>query len=232
VEDVLTDQSNTTHAIHGASHNLKVLCDPAIQIPDWREAREYKDWTSLSALLANKQSLNQVSCAECKRIATERLAAIAAVDWAPTIYSADNPAPLGASVYLMCLSTRTENCFISDGLLTIADVVEKSEREMLRLPNFGLKTLREVKETLAEIGRHLGTDVEAGLNAAAEAKQTAEEARNILARASHDTWRKQSHRDKGTSLEELSDEVPAHDQERADDAFKALEQAGFKIVRI
>ena len=47
-----------------------------------------------------------------------------------------------------------------------------------------------------------------------------------LAEVSHDTWRRQKHRDHGVPLEELGLEVTDHDLERAEDTVKELERLG------
>ena len=40
----------------------------------------------------------------------------------------------------------------------IGDLIQKSEAEMLRTPNFGRKSLNEIKEVLATMGLHLGME--------------------------------------------------------------------------
>jgi DNA-directed RNA polymerase alpha subunit len=57
------------------------------------------------------------------------------------------------------LSVRTANCLKNDNIVFIGDLVQKSEAEMLRTPNFGRKSLNEIKEVLAKMGLHLGMDV-------------------------------------------------------------------------
>jgi hypothetical protein len=47
-----------------------------------------------------------------------------------------------------------------------------------------------------------------------------------LARVSHDTWRRQAHRDKEIPLDELSEDVHPHDRERAEDTVTELERLG------
>ena len=47
-----------------------------------------------------------------------------------------------------------------------------------------------------------------------------------LAEISHDTWRRQKHRDHGVPLEDLGTEVTDHDVERAQDAVKELQRLG------
>ena len=57
------------------------------------------------------------------------------------------------------LSVRSANCLKNDNIIYIGDLVQKSEGEMLRTPNFGRKSLNEIKEVLASMGLHLGMDV-------------------------------------------------------------------------
>ena len=57
------------------------------------------------------------------------------------------------------LSVRSANCLKNDNIVYIGDLVQKSEAEMLRTPNFGRKSLNEIKEVLANMGLHLGMDV-------------------------------------------------------------------------
>ena len=57
------------------------------------------------------------------------------------------------------LSVRSANCLKNDNIIYIGDLVLKSEAEMLRTPNFGRKSLNEIKEVLAGMGLHLGMDV-------------------------------------------------------------------------
>jgi len=57
------------------------------------------------------------------------------------------------------LSVRSANCLKNDNIVYIGDLIQKSENEMLRTPNFGRKSLNEIKEVLSEMGLHLGMDV-------------------------------------------------------------------------
>lgn len=56
-------------------------------------------------------------------------------------------------------STRVRNYLRFAGTLRIGDLVQKSEADILRIPNIGRESLREIKETLADMGLHLGMDV-------------------------------------------------------------------------
>ena len=57
------------------------------------------------------------------------------------------------------LSVRSANCLKNDNIVYIGDLIQKSEAEMLRTPNFGRKSLNEIKEVLAGMGLHLGMEV-------------------------------------------------------------------------
>ena len=57
------------------------------------------------------------------------------------------------------LSVRSANCLKNDNVVYIGDLVQKSESEMLRTPNFGRKSLNEIKEALVAMGLHLGMEV-------------------------------------------------------------------------
>jgi DNA-directed RNA polymerase subunit alpha len=58
------------------------------------------------------------------------------------------------------LSVRSANCLKNDNIIYIGDLVQKSEAEMLRTPNFGRKSLNEIKEVLSHMGLHLGMEIE------------------------------------------------------------------------
>lgn len=58
------------------------------------------------------------------------------------------------------LSVRSANCLKNDNIVYIGDLVQKSEGDMLRTPNFGRKSLNEIKEVLTIMGLHLGMNVD------------------------------------------------------------------------
>ena len=58
------------------------------------------------------------------------------------------------------LSVRSANCLKNDNIVYIGDLIQKTEAEMLRTPNFGRKSLNEIKEVLSGMALHLGMDVE------------------------------------------------------------------------
>ena len=57
------------------------------------------------------------------------------------------------------LSVRSANCLKNDNIIYIGDLVLKSESDMLRTPNFGRKSLNEIKEVLSQMGLHLGMEI-------------------------------------------------------------------------
>ena len=59
------------------------------------------------------------------------------------------------------LSVRSANCLKNDNIVYIGDLVQKSEQEMLRTPNFGRKSLNEIKEVLSTMGLSLGMNIPA-----------------------------------------------------------------------
>lgn len=58
------------------------------------------------------------------------------------------------------LSVRSANCLQNANIKTIGDLVQKTEAEMLKTKNFGRKSLKEIKEILAEMGLQLGMKLE------------------------------------------------------------------------
>ncbi|OLC17410.1 MAG: DNA-directed RNA polymerase subunit alpha [Candidatus Rokubacteria bacterium 13_1_40CM_69_27] len=54
------------------------------------------------------------------------------------------------------LSVRASNCLKTANIRTIADLVQKTEAELLKTKNFGKKSLNEIKTILGEMGLHLG----------------------------------------------------------------------------
>jgi DNA-directed RNA polymerase subunit alpha len=58
------------------------------------------------------------------------------------------------------LSVRSANCLKNDNIVYIGDLVQRSENDMLRTPNFGRKSLNEIKEVLTQMGLYLGMQVD------------------------------------------------------------------------
>ncbi len=57
------------------------------------------------------------------------------------------------------LSVRAANCLKNDNIVYIGDLVQKTEPDMLKTPNFGRKSLEEIKDVLNNLGLALGMNV-------------------------------------------------------------------------
>jgi hypothetical protein len=55
----------------------------------------------------------------------------------------------------LCFSPRTENCLLAFNIRTLNDLVASSEDDLMRLPNFGMSCLSEIKFCLKDIGLSL-----------------------------------------------------------------------------
>ena len=58
------------------------------------------------------------------------------------------------------MSVRSYNCLKNANIQTIAELVQKTDGEMLKTRNFGRKSLNEIKEILEDMGLHLGMKVD------------------------------------------------------------------------
>ncbi len=92
-------------------------------------------------------------------------AAPAAVGGMPAAPAADTGDTAQINRYLLKkvdeleLSVRSANCLKNDNIIYIGDLVQKTEAEMLRTPNFGRKSLNEIKEVLSSMGLRLGMEI-------------------------------------------------------------------------
>jgi DNA-directed RNA polymerase subunit alpha len=99
------------------------------------------------------------------RILQDQLQLLITFDEPVAASSADDEPDLGFNPVLLKkvdeleLSVRSANCLRNDNIVYIGDLIQKSEAEMLRTPNFGRKSLNEIKEVLASMGLHLGMEV-------------------------------------------------------------------------
>mgnify|MGYP000437999388 CR=1 FL=1 len=99
------------------------------------------------------------------RILQDQLQLLITFDEPVAASSAEDEPDLGFNPVLLKkvdeleLSVRSANCLRNDNIVYIGDLIQKSEAEMLRTPNFGRKSLNEIKEVLAQMGLHLGMEV-------------------------------------------------------------------------
>ncbi len=64
------------------------------------------------------------------------------------------------SVEELELSVRSYNCLKNANIRTLADLVQRTEQEMLRTKNFGRKSLNEIKEIIVGMGLHFNMRVD------------------------------------------------------------------------
>jgi len=74
----------------------------------------------------------------------------------PDIYNKN----LLKSVEELELSVRAYNCLKNANISTIADLVQRTEQEMLRTKNFGRKSLNEIKKIIHGMGLHLNMRID------------------------------------------------------------------------
>ena len=76
---------------------------------------------------------------------------------------ATEPTPFTEQLLLsldeLTLSVRASNCMASANIHLIGDLVQRTEREILSIRNMGRKTVREIEQSLREIGLSLGMHV-------------------------------------------------------------------------
>ena len=64
------------------------------------------------------------------------------------------------SVEELELSVRSANCLQNANIHIIGELVQRTEAEMLKTKNFGRKSLKEIKEILADMGLSLGMKID------------------------------------------------------------------------
>ena len=58
------------------------------------------------------------------------------------------------------LSVRSANCLQNANITLIGELVQRTEQDMLKTKNFGRKSLKEIKEILADMGLSLGMKID------------------------------------------------------------------------
>ena len=74
------------------------------------------------------------------------------IDIGPSPQDAQLAADLALPIEELDLTVRSYNCLKRAGIQTVGDLVQKSESELAAIPNFGRKSIEEVRETLAAHG--------------------------------------------------------------------------------
>ena len=58
------------------------------------------------------------------------------------------------------MTVRSANCLKAEAIHNIGDLVQRTEVELLKMPNLGKKSLTEIKDVLASRGLSLGMRLE------------------------------------------------------------------------
>jgi hypothetical protein len=79
------------------------------------------------------------------------------------VSSAVKAAPFNLALLMnvkeLSLSERAANCLDNENIIYVGDLVQRSEAEMLRVPNFGRTSLHGIKDVLVQMGLHLGMEL-------------------------------------------------------------------------
>jgi MoxR-like ATPase len=151
------------------------LYPDALLRPVPREAAPFstpRAWASLSRALDLAERAGILSESLVQALALGRISADDARNFTPFLQNFGKPPPpapdfsafaklplaekLKASLAELELSVRATNCLESEGICTVADLVVRSEDELLEVRNFGERTLKEVRDRLAACGLSLG----------------------------------------------------------------------------
>jgi DNA-directed RNA polymerase subunit alpha len=91
-----------------------------------------------------------------RKLANTFSALLAKADLLAKPFDEQAAAALDMRVNELDLSVRSANCLRLEHIVTVRDLVQRTEREMLQVPNFGRKSLVEIRAVLGELGLTLG----------------------------------------------------------------------------
>ena len=111
--------------------------------------------TRILAGLAGRMTFNEIC--EAYEVNVEDIQA--AINYAEELIEQDPI--LSRSVDKLELTIRSANCLRAEKIHSIGDLIQRTEVELLEVPNFGKKCLAEVKEVLGSLGLTLGMQKEA-----------------------------------------------------------------------
>ena len=117
------------------------------------------------------------------------------------------PASLDRRIQTLGLSVRAENCMLNDNIRTLGELAQKTETELLRVPNLGRGSLNEIKELLAELGLKLRANNPVGPPPCPEPKMSTARKRATLSTRITRNMRAQLDAAVATSGRSLSQEI-------------------------
>ncbi|NDU05278.1 DNA-directed RNA polymerase subunit alpha, partial [Francisella tularensis subsp. holarctica] len=145
-----------------ATFSPVVFCD--FEIKDARVGRR----TDLDKLELNIKTNGNVNCEEALRLAATKiqnqLRNIVDIEEINKGIFVEDPKDINPillkHVEELNLTARSSNCLKAVNIRLIGELVQKTENELLKAPNFGKKSLTEIKDKLSELGLSLGTLIE------------------------------------------------------------------------
>lgn len=159
---------------------LDAAFSPVVHVSYNVESTRHEQYTDYDKLLldvttngtvAAEDAIHQAACILADHLVVFKKRGVNAEDttFGPSADSLDNSAAmdeqgkyLNTSIEELELSVRSHNCLEAAGIKTIAELIQKSESEMLKFRNFGRKSLNEIKAMLKAMG--LEFDMEIGPN--------------------------------------------------------------------
>ena len=136
------------------------------------ESARVEQRTDLDKLVVEIETNGAISAEDAVRasakILVEQLAVFAQLE-GNELAAFDSPAPRGSSQFdpillrpvdELELTVRSANCLKAENIYYIADLIQRTENELLKTPNLGRKSLNEIKEVLASRGLTLGMKLE------------------------------------------------------------------------
>lgn len=148
---------------------LDSLFSPIRQVSFQVESTRLGQVLDYDRLKLNVETNGTVDCEEAltfaARVLHDQFSVFINFEEAPPKPVVEEPDPLGFSPALlrrvddMELSVRAANCMRHENIVYIGDLVTRSEAALMRVPNFGRKSLNEIKVSLVTMGLNLGMDV-------------------------------------------------------------------------
>ena len=155
----LTTQGHTSYRLEIASNRARIV--PAIEALEERLKNHTDVEPRLQFLIDHKIDCNEDNpCPTCR--ANDLFASVGITTQMQELLFAwnTNTPPdlldLPIDLVLPGLTVRTSNCLKNDNLRTLRQLIKKTEAEILRTPNFGRKSLNELKTRLGPLGLQFG----------------------------------------------------------------------------
>lgn len=124
-------------------------------------ATKLRDAQAMLATAQAEFAVTERERSERKAAILKQVSDLARIESAALLQHTSSPAPelLSLDINDLEITVHTANCLKADNMRYIGDVVQHTETELLKTPNLGHKSLREVKEVLESRGLSLGMKI-------------------------------------------------------------------------